>query len=379
MTARPRVLFWVQHLLGIGHLQRAAVLTRALGRAGMDVTLVSGGAPEPGIDVAGAALVQLPPLRAAGGDFRALVDGSGAPAGEGFRARRAGLLLDTLRAAAPDAVVTELFPFGRRQFRDEVLALVGEARAGGSLVVSSVRDILVRPPGPERVRETLELVERHYDRVLVHGDPDLVAFDETFPCAARVADRILYTGYVVDPPAARPGGPGSGEVLVSSGGGAVGERLFRAAIAARPLSALAGRRWRLLVSNSLDDDAFARLSASAGDGVTVERTRRDFTSLLANCAVSISRGGYNTVMEVLSARARTVIVPYAEGHETEQALRARLLDGRDGIRSLPEDRLDAGSLAAAVDGVVAAPPPAPPGIRMDGAEATARILGEWLS
>ena len=44
MTAR--VFFYVQHLLGIGHLRRAAVLARALADGGFDVLLVSGGAPE---------------------------------------------------------------------------------------------------------------------------------------------------------------------------------------------------------------------------------------------------------------------------------------------------------------------------------------------
>jgi predicted glycosyltransferase len=41
----PRVFFHVQHLLGIGHLRRAAVLARAMAANGFDVLLVSGGAP----------------------------------------------------------------------------------------------------------------------------------------------------------------------------------------------------------------------------------------------------------------------------------------------------------------------------------------------
>ena len=35
-----RVFFYVQHLLGIGHLRRAATLVRALDRSGFDVLLV---------------------------------------------------------------------------------------------------------------------------------------------------------------------------------------------------------------------------------------------------------------------------------------------------------------------------------------------------
>lgn len=379
MTDRPRILFWVQHLLGIGHLRRAAALSRGFRRAGMDVTLVSGGMPEPGVDLDGGTLVQLPPVRAPDGAFRTLVDGDGAAVDGAYRTRRVASLLDALRAAAPDALVTELFPFGRRQLRAEALALLDAGRAHARLAVASVRDVLVDPPRPERAREALARVETHYDRVLVHGDPDLIRFDETFPHAARIADRISYTGYVVDAPPPRSGGPGAGEVLVSAGGGGVGEALFLAAAAARPLTRLAARRWRFLVGRALDDEAFARISAAAGEGVTVERARPDFTSLLAGCALSVSQGGYNTVMETLAARARAVVVPYRGGHETEQTLRARVLEGRTGIRVLPEAGLDARTLAAAVDGAASAPRPQARDVRLDGVETSARLLREWLS
>ncbi len=381
MTGRPEVLFWVQHLLGVGHLRRAAVLARAFRRAGMEVTLVSGGMPEPGIDLDGGTLVQLPPVRAGDRYFKTLVDSGGTVIDESFRQRRLALLLDAWRAAAPDIIITELFPFGRRQLRSEVLALLDAAgaRRPRPLIVSSVRDILVEPPKPERSEEMLDWTRRFYDRVLVHGDPDLIAFDETFSLAAGIADRVAYTGYVVEMPTRRPGGPGTGEVVVSAGGGAVSEELFRAALAARPHTCLGGHVWRLLAGHALADDTLAELAAIAGDGVVVERARTDFTSLLANCTLSISQGGYNTVMELAAARARAVIVPYAGGLETEQTLRARLLETRTAIRSVSENGLGPETLAAAVDAAMEGPEPELPDIRMDGAGTSARLLREWLS
>lgn len=47
MTA-PRVLFYVQHLLGIGHLARVSRIAAALARDAFDVTVVTGGLPVPG-------------------------------------------------------------------------------------------------------------------------------------------------------------------------------------------------------------------------------------------------------------------------------------------------------------------------------------------
>ena len=40
-----RVLFYVQHLLGIGHLKRAEILAEAMAAAGLDVTVAYGGRP----------------------------------------------------------------------------------------------------------------------------------------------------------------------------------------------------------------------------------------------------------------------------------------------------------------------------------------------
>ena len=54
----PRVLFYVQHLLGIGHLKRATTLARAMTEQALNVTVVSGGEFVPVIDDRGMDFVQ---------------------------------------------------------------------------------------------------------------------------------------------------------------------------------------------------------------------------------------------------------------------------------------------------------------------------------
>ena len=49
-----RVFLYVQHLLGIGHLQRAARLAKAMAAGGIDVDVVSGGMAVPFLDTGGA-------------------------------------------------------------------------------------------------------------------------------------------------------------------------------------------------------------------------------------------------------------------------------------------------------------------------------------
>ena len=55
---RARVMFHVQHLLGVGHQARAAAITRAMQSCGLEVTYVSGGFDEISHDLGGASRIQ---------------------------------------------------------------------------------------------------------------------------------------------------------------------------------------------------------------------------------------------------------------------------------------------------------------------------------
>lgn len=381
-----RILFHVQHLLGIGHLRRAATLARHFAAAGHDTILTSGGMPVPGLDLGGARLVQLPPVRATDKRFKVLVDSDDAVIDEAFKQRRLAVLLDTLRQHRPDLLITELFPFGRRQLRFEMVPLVEAARALAHRprIASSVRDILVRSPKPERVDEMIDLFGRYFDAVMVHGDPAFIPFARTFPRWREIEDRTFHTGYVIDglPPAEASTQSGRDEVLVSAGGGAVGASLLQAALAARPLSRLRDRRWRFLCGPSMpaaDVTALRALAQPAGDGVVIEPARRDFTTLLRNCTLSISQGGYNTMIETLSVADRAVIVPYAGGLETEQELRAELLAERGVFQMVPEAQLSPQALAAAIDGALDGPSIRTfPRIDASGIAKTLALVERWL-
>ena len=375
-----RVLLYVQHLLGIGHLQRAARLAKAMAAAGLDVDVVSSGVAVPFLDTGGAALFQLPPLKAGAGGFSDLVDETGQPADEALMEERRQCLLAFFGERRPDAVIIETFPFGRRQMRFEVLALL-EAALGADprpLMISSVRDILQAKRKPGRAAEAADWVETYFDFVLVHGDARFAAFEETFPEAARIAGKLHYTGLVADTPAAA-GAAGGGGVLVSAGGGAVGARLLRTALQARPLSRFDQAPWRLLAGPNLEAGAFQELRRDAPDGVAVEAYRPDFAALLAASQVSVSQGGYNTVADILAAGARAVIVPYAADGETEQTRRAERLAERGLARVVDEDALAPQTLAAAIDSAAGAPPPAADAIDLDGAAKSARLVAAWLA
>ncbi len=393
------VFFYVQHLLGIGHLKRAATLADAMTRAGLEVTLASGGLPVPGLTINAARFVQLPPASAADMSFKTLLDESGRPVDEAWKARRREALLGAWNDAKAQALVIELYPFGRRQMRFELDPLLDAARGATPrpVVVCSVRDVLGGSGDSARQAAQLEIFERYFDHLLVHGDPSLIPFERTFAPAARLGTRLHYTGYVVDAPSAREDAmrdeagaskanaaanpAGTNEVLVSAGGGAVGANLLAAAIRARPLTRAAGLTWRVLAGVNMPAEAFcaleARVQEVGGGRVILERSRDDFTQLLARCAVSVSQGGYNTLMESLQARARTVVVPFAAGSETEQTLRVELLQQRGLLEWVRESELTPSSLAAAIDRALAKERPAGVAVDLEGARKSAQWLVEW--
>lgn len=353
------VMIHVQHLLGIGHLQRASRIAAGCAQAGLDTVLASGGLPIADLDTGGARLEQLPPAKAGDARFSHLADPEGRPVDDTWKARRREATLALFARERPRVLVLELFPFGRRSLRFELLPLLEAAHAQSPRpwILVSLRDLL-NPPEPAKADWAVEVVDRYVDRVLVHGDPAIARLDETFPPAQRIAERLAYTGYVV--PEMPRGVPESGEVLVSTGGGAVGGALAEAAVRARALSRRAGDApWRVLLGGNLAQDRFEAVRAAADPGTRVERNRPDFTRLLAACRLSVSQAGYNTVTELLAAGVPGVVVPFeGDGGEREQALRAERLAAAGRLTQLREAELTPARLAAAVDRALAPDPAA---------------------
>ena len=143
---------------------------------------------------------------------------------------------------------------------------------------------------------------------------------------------------------------------------------------ARALSVLARAPWRVLVGPNLSQERFQRLQAAGTDGIIVERNRPDFTELLRNCRVSISQGGYNTILEVLAARARAVIVPYSDEREIEQTVRAHLLAEQGAFQVVENDMLSPARLASAVNAALQGPRPKAVQLDANGATASACIV-----
>ena len=122
---------------------------------------------------------------------------------------------------------------------------------------------------------------------------------------------------------------------------------------------------------------FATLSAKLPDGVVLERYRADFPQMLRRCRVSVSQAGYNTVLDILAARADAVLVPFADLRETEQTLRAERLADRGVVEIVAPSALSPERLAEAIERAVRGRP-APLAVDTTGARRSAQLIAGMI-
>lgn len=376
MTERPRVFYYVQHLLGVGHVFRTMRIVSVLVDRGFHVDLIYGGERLPNFDACGANVHFLPSLVSSKGDFSNLLAEDGEPATDGYKNDRRDRILNILARSIPDIIVTEAFPFGRRQMHFELLPLMDAAKslAKPPMIFASVRDILQEGNKPKKDLQTVELVRRYFDGVLVHGDPDLIRLDATFPFADEIAGRTYYTGIVTP----QGGGPADEtfDVVVSAGGGLLGRELIASAVEAKSSSILKEARWCILTGPYLEASEYARLEALAGGEIVFRPFIPDLHCTLAKAQLSISLAGYNTVADIMSAGCRAIISPQWNDKETEQLHRAQLLSQRGLVEMIGHQEKTASALCAAIGRVMARPAPDWTSVQRHGGERTADILSQ---
>ena len=377
---KPRLMIYVQNLLGIGHLRRAAGISRAAVERGFDVRFVSGGFPIKDLNIGEARFYQVPPVRSLDGDFKTLVDENNNEITNLWRDKRRKLLLDLFEKIQPQILLTELFPFGRRQFRFELIPLLTKAKdtKSCSQVVCSMRDILVTKPRHDRNLEIVETLENFYQKILVHGDRKVISLAETFPLEQRISHLIEYTGYVLTPGhIGDTGRDGAGEIIVSAGGGAVGYATLPKIFKLRNEVSVSDSPWRFVTGPHMPLEVFKELKRKETKDTFVERNRPDLPAVISRAKLSISQAGYNTIAEIMDAGTPAVVVPYEGGIETEQRLRSDLLAKRSLLQVVDENELTVKNLDNAIHQALNIEPVKKLDINLDGARHTAHLL--WSS
>ena len=110
----PRIIFYVQYLLGIGHVRRATLIVQALCRQGAQVHVIFGGMPVPSMSFGTATVHHLTPVKSSDDAFSGLVKADGSQFTDADKAQRSEALLQLCEQIQADLIVTETYPFGRR-------------------------------------------------------------------------------------------------------------------------------------------------------------------------------------------------------------------------------------------------------------------------
>jgi predicted glycosyltransferase len=380
-----RVVFYCQHVLGVGHVFRSLEIVRAL--APHKVVLVTGGGEVAFEEPENMVREQLPGLMMSP-DFKTFIPlEEGAHDVDEVLARRLARFEAVMAEHRPDVFLVELYPFGRRKFRFELLPIlegVNASRWGRCRAVCSVRDILVEKDDPAKyVSRVNPVLNGHFDAVLCHADPAVVRLEETYPGMEGVEPPVHYTGYVARSPEPGAGralraelgvGPQERMAVLSAGGGSVGAELLEAGIlASRRLQETVPHRLYTFTGPYCADRDFARYRELAGeDGrIVVERFTERFPAFLDAADLSLSLGGYNTTMNLLAAQTYGLILPFAQNRE--QRMRARRLEVRGALGMLAPEDLVPETLAARMAQGFDRPGRAH-GVDLDGGPESARIL-----
>jgi predicted glycosyltransferase len=319
-----RVLCHAQNFKGIGHFVRMHAIARGLAEA-HEVYLVDGGRAVPHRP-GPPRFIKVPRLTRAEGAVVPIEAGQMLSA---VLEARASMLAEAAERIRPDAVLVDIYPFSKWEVDGEIRRAIAAARRANSsvLVASSLRDFVPRtrhePSTPNDYPGGVLARLAEFDVILVHGDPGFARIEEYFGRAAEVPCPVHYTGFVARPPAAPADllAPGSYAVL-SCGGNARSVPFLRHAIEAfRRLSergALGSMPLVVFPSPVTSAGDMGALRAATADGPFQLRDfSPDFDGWLAASALSISRCGYNTAVQILASRVRAVVVPNPDNSDQE--------------------------------------------------------------
>jgi predicted glycosyltransferase len=383
-----KIIFYCQHVLGIGHLFRALEICKAL--TGHEVILVTGG---PQIDTQfpkHVTVIQLPELQM-NPEFKGLFSSDQTASLDQIKKKRQAKLQAIIETHKPDLFLSELYPFGRKAFRfelDPVFQAIRSNPLSRCGVISSVRDILVEKEDQKKHEgRALETLNTYFDAVLVHSDPKWFALKETFYRFDEIKIPIFHTGYIAPKPLGNARrrirkqlGIAEEDVMIvaSAGGGSVGKPILESAIRAFRHINIEGRPHLFVYTGPyIAESEFAHLKAlKNSQQIQIAKFTSDFLSFLTAADISISMAGYNTTMNILSAGVPALVWPFAANRE--QRLRAERLADRGALKLLNDRDLNPEDLARIVRETLTRAGSQKVDIDLNGAANTVQWLESWI-
>ena len=377
MIHRQRLIFYSQHLVGMGHHFRNRQIIRALAGE-YEVYFVDGSRPVPGATLpVSVQTYHLTPV------FKDLTSGcltseTGYDIQTVLKAREQ-TLISLIDRICPDIFIIEYFPFARWELAGELLTAICKARSlnPNIRIVCSLRDVPRRTQDAHRV---YSILNHHFNALLIHADPQLTQLEDHFPHTDKIHIPVYYTGYVTEPLNGVDRGFGKQNiVLVSAGGGADGYDLIKPCIKAWQHLSQKGivedRKMVIFTGPFMPQtqyDALERLCK--GGPFHIDRFTSHFLQWMQMADLSISRAGYNTCMNILETRTRAILIPGTL--VSDQKFRAKRMATLGLAECIVSGRLNPFCLAESIQRGLSKEP-LNHNISLNGAEETRRYLGSF--
>lgn len=383
---QKKVMFYCQHILGMGHLVRSIEIVRGL-LPEFQVCFINGGQVIDAFQFPEEVEVVNIPAVKTDAEFQELSPVDPNLSMEEIQETRKETLLNIFNKIQPDILIIELFPFGRRRFSFELIPLLEQAKAAGTKIVSSLRDIIVTKQDQQRHEEKIcRLMNQYFDLLLIHGDPRFITLDLSFSRIQDLDCDVYYTGYVTQqlssskiyqrrPSSTQP------TILVSVGGGRFGHELLECVVQTAPILKDKIPHHIQMFAGPFSPDSFFQELQDAAKGqtnITVERYTSEFVSYMKRSDLSISMSGYNTTMNILSTGIKAMMLPFQGNGDLEQLTRVKKLEELSRVKMIQPEDLDPYQFAEKIIGYLEENSISLD-INLDGVTNTALYLQEFVS
>ncbi len=381
---KQRIIIHCQYVYGIGHFVRAVELASFLSKH-FNVFLLNGGEPIMNYAVPDEVFFfQMPSLYKNENSNQLIPVDNSLDLKKCFDMRSA-MIEQLVNMTCPDLLITEHFPFGLL-FETEVMNLIKHIKSNNpnSKIVSSVRDVIESENGGEKDAFICALLNEWYDVILVHSDERIVPFKASFPLTDQIKVPLYHTGYVVQSIS-----PSRLEnclpiLLVSIGGGRMGNELLYAMIEAHKLITCHWQHKLVLFIGAFQrDDQMLQSVVNKNDMTNITLLSFDKNSYLQNLAKAsavVCMGGYNSVLEAVSTGVPVLIYNRKFlGNNKEQELRSALFQKCGLVKSFGEEDLAQERLATKVIDIIKDTTLSHRNIKFNGAEVTCKILQELVN
>lgn len=355
-----RIMFYCQHILGMGHLVRSREIVRGLTKD-FQVCFINGGEIIQGFEIpAGVEVINLPAIRT-DPEFAELQVVDDAFSLNEVQEIRKNRLLEIFQQFQPDILIVELFPFGRRRFSFELIPLLelAKSKKGSTKIVSSLRDIVAVKPEKQVKHEekVCKLINKYFDMLLVHSDPELVPLEATFSRVNDLKCQVYYTGYVVQEPPKNPILTDQDReiiksdkplILASVGGGRFGHELLECVVNTAPfLEKLLPHHIQVFTGPFIPNSKFKELQQMAkfSKNIYIRRYTPYLLNYMKKAELSINMSGYNTTMNILTTGVRAMILPFRGNQDREQTIRAEKLSNLGIVKFINHNYLQPDYLA----------------------------------